>query len=161
MAYVIGFLLALLSVIILAYPFLKARLRATVGREVSKAEELARARQAIFDEMGRLKLDLDVNNITQEEYQQRMAGLRRNAAVNLRRKEELGAKAGRDEAETLEELDRKVEERIMLLRRSRRTRNGTRACPECGQHLEVEDVACPQCGTAIASGSSSQRENLR
>ena len=161
MAYAIGFLLALFSMVVLAYPFLKTRLRATVGREVDRAEELTRACQAIFHEMERLKLDLDVNNVTHEEYQQRMAGLRRNVAVNLRRKEELAAKAGPGEAETLEELDRKVEERISIIRRSKQDGNGVTTCPECERRLADQDRACPGCGTAIADGGSSQGEDPR
>ena len=87
MAYIIGTMLALLSLIVISYPFLKSRLQSQAISRPDELEELARARQSLFDEMDRLKLDLDVDNITQEEYEERIAGVRRAAATSLRDEE--------------------------------------------------------------------------
>ena len=158
MAYVIGILLTLLSVVVLAYPFLKARRAALEAKETAAVEELVRARQTIFDEMKRLRLDLDVNNITPEEYQQRTASLRRDAAVNLRREEKLRSIDSKYEAETLKELDRHVEESIRLFRHSKQHKNGAVSCLECGNLLELAEQSCPECGAMIAHGSQSPGE---
>lgn len=157
MAYIIGTLLALLSLIVISYPFLKPRLQSRAISRPDELEELARARQSLFDEMDRLKLDLDVDNITQEEYEERMGGVRHTAAASFRDEELLRAQANPDEAKALEELDSELEEKIRLLRLTQEHKNGTGNCLECGRQIMAEDTVCPACGTEITSNDPSQR----
>jgi len=157
MAYIIGTLLALLSLIVISYPFLKPRLQSQAISRPDELEELARSRQSLFDEMDRLKLDLDVANITQEEYEERIGSVRRAAAASFRDEQLLRAQANPDEAKALEELDSELEEKIRLLRLTQEHKNGTGNCLECGRQLMAEDAVCPACGTEIPRNDPSQR----
>lgn len=154
MAYIIGTMLILLSLIIISYPFLKSHLPSRAILRPEELEELDRTRQPLFDEMERLKLDLDVVNITQEEYEERMAGLRRAVAASLRDEELLPTSGNLDEAKALEVLDSELEEKIRLLRFSQEHKNGTGNCRTCGRQLKAEDTVCSQCGTEVPSNGS-------
>jgi hypothetical protein len=114
MAFIIGILLGLFSLSILVYPFLKTRYLSPDSPGDEDLEDLARARSSLMDEMERLALDLDVGNITEQQYQEGIAPLRRAAALSLRQEDQLKAHGNGSSAE----LDQVIEKRIRLLRQS-------------------------------------------
>ena len=160
MAYIIGALLALLSLIIISYPFLNPRLQSQVISRSYELEELAKARQSLFDELDRIKLDLDVDNITKKEYEELIGSVRRSAAESFRDEELLRSQTSPDEAMTLEELDNELEEKIKRLRLSHQRKNHACNCLECGRQLTLKDVACPGCGREVLSDDSPRHKTI-
>ena len=67
--------------------------------------------QSLFDDIDRLRLDLDVGNVTPEEYERQMNALRHAAAENLRA-QELTNQDNQDESQASQEVDDDLEERI-------------------------------------------------
>ena len=111
MPYVIALLLTILSIIVISHPFLKARLQTKEKSPPDPSKEPVQANQSLFDDIDRLRLDLDVGNVTPEEYERQMNALRHAAAENLRA-QELTARDNQDESQTSQEVDDALEERI-------------------------------------------------
>ena len=111
MPYVIALLLALLSLIVISHPFLKAHLQTKANSSPDPSKEPVQPNQSLFDDIDRLQLDLDVGNVTPEEYERQMNALRHAAAANLRAKE-LTAQDNQDESQISQEVDDALEERI-------------------------------------------------
>ena len=117
MPYAIAVLLALLSLIVISQPFLKAHLQSKANSPPDPAEEPDRSNRSLFDDIDRLKLDLDLGSVTPEEYERQMNALRHAAAANLRA-QELPAQRKRDESKTSQEVNDALEERIRRHRRA-------------------------------------------
>ena len=111
MPYAIAVLLALLSLIVISHPFLRAHLQSKANSLSDLSEEPDRSNRSLFDDIDRLNLDLDLGNVTPEEYERQMNALRHAAAANLRA-QELLAQGNRDESKTSQEVDDALEERI-------------------------------------------------
>ena len=111
MPYVIALLLALLSILVISHPFLKAHLQTKTNPSSDPSKEPVQPNQSLFDDIDRLWLDLDVGNVTPEEYERQMNALRHAAAENLRA-QELTARDNQDESQTSQEVDDALEERI-------------------------------------------------
>ena len=76
MPYAIVVLLALLSLIVISHPFLKAHLQSKANSPPDPSEEPDRSNQSLFDDIDRLKLDLDLGSVTPQEYERQMNALR-------------------------------------------------------------------------------------
>jgi hypothetical protein len=114
MAVIIGILLALLCLVVLALPFLKARYFDSL-LESDRDTGLDGEIRALFSEMERLRLDRDVGYLTDEEYRQRLDPLRLTAADLLRRRQH--SPAASHQAPTIPpDLDRRIEESVRSLR---------------------------------------------
>ncbi len=114
MAVLIGILLALLCLVVLALPFLKARYSSSLlssELEPDSDDEI----RTVFNEMERLKLDRDVGYLTEQEYRERLQPLRVTAADLLRRRQQSTATS--DQSPTIpHDLDQRIEEAISSLR---------------------------------------------
>ncbi len=114
MAFLIASLLVILCIALVAYPFLgKHYLRNSTFLPHS-LQELRLLRQSLYEEIERLKMDVDVGQVTQQEYEDRVRDLRHWAAATLRKEHQVG----QDHHEADGGLDRALEEEIARLRRS-------------------------------------------
>lgn len=120
MHYLIALMLALLSLLVVSYPLLKARQREAPSPEPSYTKDrLGRKVEDAFDDIDRLQMEFELGVIERQEYQQQMDDLRRVAAVSLRAYEE-EAQGEIDEAPTPKDRDDLLEERIRLRRLAQR-----------------------------------------
>lgn len=124
MHYLIAFLLALLSLLVVSYPLLKARQRETTPPEPSDApDQLGRNVESAFDAIDQLQMEFELGVIEQRDYQRQMNELRRAAAESLRTYE-METFGSANDAPDPENLDDLLEERIRLRRRALRNSNG-------------------------------------
>jgi hypothetical protein len=113
MAVLIGILLALLCLVVLAIPFLKARYLHSMSGEHEETG-LDNEIRTLFGEMERLKLDRDVGYLTEAEYLERLQPLRLSTADLLRRRQQSAASG---QPQTIPpDLDQRIEEAIHSLR---------------------------------------------
>jgi len=114
MAVVIGILLALLCLVVLALPFVKAR-HASPTATTDVDTDLDSEIRTVFSEMERLKLDRDVGYLTDQEYRERLEPLRLVTADLLRRRQQSITTS--DQPQPIpQDLDQRIEEEISRLR---------------------------------------------
>lgn len=89
-----GLLLSLACVAVVALPLLRARLQQRREEALSALEGVVARKEAIYEEMRTLALELDLGHITEEEFRARLSPLRVRAAQLLRQQEALEARAG-------------------------------------------------------------------
>ncbi len=106
MALIIGILLGLLSLVVLALPFL--RKERVGGLRSGNAGSLREKRIAIYQEIRTLENDLNLGQVPPEEYEQRLRDYRLRAAELLMEEEEL------------KQIDFDLEQEITLRRRNGR-----------------------------------------
>ncbi len=124
MHYLIALLLALLSILVVSYPLLKARQRETTPPEPSDVpDQLGRNVESAFDEIDQLQMEFELGTIEPQDYQRQMNELRRAAAESLRAYE-METFGSMNDAPAPESLDDLLEERIRLRRRALRNNNG-------------------------------------
>ena len=104
MLLVIGLLLAVGCVAVVLLPFLRARAGADAFSLQDASLEVELRRQATYDEIRTLRLEYELSNIPEEEYQTRFRLLRLQAAATLRDQQRLEL--------ALQEFDRELEAEI-------------------------------------------------
>ena len=139
MALVIGTLLALFCIAIVAYPFLKTRLRAGARNDGPSGEQVGKLGD-IYDRIRTLQLEYQLGQVPEHLYREQLREYRLQAAAALRRQVQ-------EQAAAPEWL---LEQEILAARGGLRTeQGGAAACPNCrtlpGPGLEV----CPECGTEL------------
>ena len=118
MHYLLALLLALLSLLVISYPLLKARQREDEPQPPSNADNpLTRNIESAFDEIDQLQMEFELGVIEPDDYQRRMNELRRDAAESLRAYDQQSPTSPDD-------LDALIEERIRLRRLTLRNDNG-------------------------------------
>lgn len=121
MGIALGAALAVVVVLALLSPFLSQSRPQVVTAEGETTDSLLalRARRdAVLEEIRLLRLDLELDTITEADFQERVHGLRLRAAILLRREEQLGAEIqDRDAA-----LEREISARRSLRRHQRSSR---------------------------------------
>ena len=123
MHYLIALLLALLSILVVSYPLLKARQRETTPGEPSNTpDQLGRNVESAFDEIDQLQMEFELGVIDPQDYQRQMDELR-NAAADTLRAYEMETFGSTNDAPTPESLDDLLEERIRLRRRTLQNNN--------------------------------------
>ena len=124
MHYLIALLLALLCILVVSYPLLKARQRETAPPEPSDVpDQLGRNVESAFDEIDQLQMEFELGTIEPQDFQRQMNELRHAAAESLRAYE-METFGSTKDAPTPESLDDLLEERIRLRRRALRNNNG-------------------------------------
>ncbi len=104
MGLIIGILLGLISLVVLALPFF--RKERVGGRNAGNAGGLREQRISIYQEIRTLENDLNLGQVPQEEYEQRLRDYRLRAAELMMEEEEL------------KQIDFDLEEEITLRRRN-------------------------------------------
>ena len=123
MHYLIALLLALLSLLVVSYPLLKARQRETTPSDPSNTpDQLSRNIESAFDEIDQLQMEFELGVIEPQDYQRQMNDLRRAAAETLRIYE-METFGSTNDAPTPESIDDLLEERIRLHRRALQNNN--------------------------------------
>lgn len=120
MHYLIALLLALLSILVVSYPLLKARQReATPGEPSNTPDQLGRNVESAFDEIDQLQMEYELGVIDPQDYQRHMDELRRAAAQTLRAYDHELRESAHD-SPTATDMDDLLEERIRQRRHSLR-----------------------------------------
>jgi hypothetical protein len=93
MALLIGATLAVVSILILVYPFLKARIRAQPGDSPGGAPIPIGGLEAIYQEISTLRLEYQLGKVPENVYQELLRDYRLQAAVALRQQAQAGESA--------------------------------------------------------------------
>lgn len=93
MELLIGATLAVVSILILVYPFLKARIRAQPKDSPGGASWNAPELEAIYQEISTLRLEYQLGKVPENVYQELLRGYRLQAAVALRQQAQAGESA--------------------------------------------------------------------
>ena len=136
MALYIGIALTLLSLLVLASPFF----RKTTASQTLR--QLRSRREAIYQEIKVLQNDLALGHMSQEEYESRIRENRLQAAEILR------------EDDHLAEAEKRLENEILRMRRTRGAAKERWECPNCGASAEDGEAACLECSTALVERAS-------
>ena len=123
MHYLIALMLALLSLLVVSYPLLKARQREAQSHDPSYTKNrLGRNVEDAFDDIDRLQMEFELGTIETQDHQRQMDELRRTAAESLRAYEQQ-ALGSTDESPTPKDIDDLLEKRIRLRRLAQRRQN--------------------------------------
>lgn len=114
MHYLIALLLALLSLLVISYPLLKARQRDTTPPDPSNTDNhLVQNIEKTFDEIDQLQMEFELGVIEPDDYHRRMDELRRAAAESLRAYDQ-NSPASPDDLDAL--LEERIRHRRLTLR---------------------------------------------
>ena len=138
---ILGAVLAFFSIAIVAYPFLKSRLRvhSEHGRIDPRSEtEL----ENIYDSIRTLQLEYQLGQVPENVYREHLRDYRQRAAVTLHQQI-------RDQAGPPDWL---LEQEVLVARAGLRiTDGGPRPCPSCGSLPSLEMRVCPECGAELGN----------
>ena len=140
MAWVVGAALAVFSILVVAYPFLRSRLWSRTGLPRSRARPTVLELEAIYDAVHTLQLEYQLGRIPENLYREQLQGYRLQAAAALRQgtTEEPGA------------LDWLLEQEVLVARAALRIADGgPRPCPNCRSLSAAGMTRCPECGAQL------------
>ncbi len=155
MAFILGLSFAFLAILLLAWPVLR-RNRAAPDATPSQAplSQVALRRSRIYDDIKTLVLDHELGNIPDQEYEEKLAVYRIDAARAIRDQEQL------QQAQATLEDD--LEREVLELRRSWGSVTETTICAVCGREMDAAAELCPRCelplGRETASGETTSAE---
>ena len=154
----LGAILALLSVAVAVYPFIRDRFFGasangtadSSGKESGgKTPEHADALESIYDAIRTLQLERELGNIPEGLYREQFNGYRMQAALILRQRD--GVRGG--------EKDLSLEEEIKLARTGLyNPSSGGFACSNCTRPVPAGNDNCPECGVGGALAIRAFRE---
>ena len=138
MAVVVGLTFAFLAIVALAWPVLKRR-RSRVTQEAppDAIQEALRRRDRVYDDIKTLILDHELGNVPGDEYAQKLAAFRIDAARAIRDLEQV-RQAGAEE-------DDDLENEVLELRRTWGSVKDTVFCGICGRDVDAAAPLCPRC----------------
>ena len=155
MAFILGLSFAFLAILLLAWPVLR-RSRAAPDTTPSQGplSEVALRRSRIYDDIKTLVLDHELGNIPDQEYEEKLAAYRIDAARAIRDQEQLQqAQASLEDA---------LESEVLELRRSWGSVKETAICAVCDREVDAAAGLCPRCelplGQETASGETTSAE---
>ena len=140
MTLIVGAVLALFSLVIVAYPFLKFRMRAQGSHGPAITGAAPPELEPVYDAIRTLQLEYQLGKVPENLYREQLTGYRLQAASILRQR-----------VEDREGAPEWVLEQEVLVSRAalRGTDGGPRACPNCRSLVSPELVACPECGANL------------
>tara|TARA_B100000315_G_scaffold187800_1_gene177460 strand:+ start:4098 stop:4544 length:447 start_codon:yes stop_codon:yes gene_type:complete len=137
MGLVVGAALALFSVAIVAFPFLKSRLRTWVEGPTVAASPEAPELESIYEAIRTLRLEHELGQVPEQLYREQLQGYRVQAATALRQR----AREQDDDPEW------SLEQEVLAARAALRGAGGVSTpCPSCGADSVPGDGGCPECG---------------
>lgn len=138
MAVVVGLTFAFLAIVALAWPVLmRRRSRAVQVAPHDAIQEALRRRDRVYDDIKTLILDHELGNVPGDEYAQKLAAFRIDAARAIRDLEQV-RQAGAEEDESLEN-------EVLELRRSWGSVKDTLLCQVCVREVDAAAPLCPGC----------------
>ncbi len=142
MALLVGAALAVFSVAVVVYPFLKPRLRARGDGPRAGAGLAGLDLETIYDAIRTLQLEYQLGQIPENLYREQLRGYRVQAAAALRRS--MNERAGPP--------DWLMEQEVMVARAALRgAGGGPRSCPNCRSLPGPGMAVCPECGAKLES----------
>lgn len=149
MSIIIGAVLAILSVAVVIYPFLKSRhwgrVEATPEASGSEALDL----EATFEAIRTLQLEHQLGKVPEGLYQEQLRAYRLQAAAALKQQAETQAR----------DADWALEQEIQVARASISHQNGgAPRCPNCGTAVSAGLNQCPECSIELPLGRPGSRE---
>lgn len=142
MALLIGAALAVLSIAIVVYPFLRARFRVQAEASDDSLDSDVLGLESIYEEIRTLQLEYQLGKIPEGVYQEQLRAYRIQAAAILR---------GQVQAGAVEDADWTLEQEILAAREALRGSNGSSdRCRRCGAHIGPGVSDCSACGTKLA-----------
>ena len=143
MTLIVGAVLAVLSIAIVAYPFLRSRLRSG-SRESRSDTDWATELGNIYDSIRTLQLEYQLGQVPDNLYREHLRDYRLQAAATLRRRTQ-------DQASAPDWL---LEQEVLTARAILRAANGgPRPCPSCRSLPGPGVTVCPECGTELGNPS--------
>ena len=140
MALLVGAALALFSIAIVVYPFLRRRFRFGTGRPKSEVRPTAPELDAIYDAIRTLQLEYQLGRVPEYLYREQLQSYRVQAATALRQ----------EMTEQTSDLERLFEQEVLVARAVLRSVNGgPRPCPNCRSLPGPELTLCPECGAQL------------
>ena len=140
MALIIGAALAVLSVAVIMYPFLKPRVRTGDHGGVSAVDPAATEVEPVYDAIRTLQLEYQLGKVPENLYLEQLAGYRLQAAGVLRQR--AAQRTGYDEW--------LLEQKVLLARTAlRAAADGPQKCPRCGATVGASLAACAECGANL------------
>ena len=139
-----GAALAVLSVAVVIYPFLKSRLRTRAGDSPKGGGSTAPDLEPIYDSIRTLHLEYQLGQVPDNLYREQLRGYRLQAANVLRRRDH-------DRAGAPGWL---LEQEVLLARATMRAIDGPagkppRLCPNCRTLPGPDMTVCPECGARL------------
>lgn len=146
LAYLLGFLLALVSIALLAIPMLRrVRTMPRPSLSLDSLKDVQWQRQQVFDEIRILILDHDLGNLRPDEYNENLGAYRLQVADLLRQEEQL--------LHDVKYMDEQIEDQILALRMSWGAVKEVTICGECGGGRDVNATLCPRCEFVSEDGN--------
>jgi hypothetical protein len=137
MGLVLGAALALFSIAIVAFPFLKSRLRDSGEVPVTAVGQEALEMESLYEAIRILRLEYELGQVPQQLYREQLQGYRLQAAAALRQRV----------------MDREgdpewaLEQEVLTARAALRGAGGVSLpCPSCGAASTPGGGPCPECG---------------
>jgi hypothetical protein len=141
MAIFIGAVLAVLSIAVIIYPFLKLRFSDERQALLPNEDSEGPALEAVFGDIRTLQLEHQLGKIPPRLYQEQLDAYRIQAAAALKRQMESPAR----------DADWALEQEIMLARANLAQRNGWHTpCPNCGTAVSASQSQCSECGIELS-----------
>ncbi len=136
MAIAVAGILGLLSIAVLAFPFLKYRSRGPAANPTHISDSTEPELDTIYDAIRTLQLEHQLGNVPETAYREQLEGYRLQAAVLLRKQ---------FEAEDLS-AHQALEQEILAARAAINGSDSQVAtCPDCNATLMARAQRCPQC----------------
>lgn len=146
MAVVVGLTFAFLAIVALAWPVLRRRRsHATKQAPPDAIQEALRRRDRVYDDIKTLILDHELGNVPADEYAQKLAAFRIDAARAIRDLEQV-RQAGAEE-------DDDLEKEVLELRRSWGSVKDTLFCQVCVREVDAAARLCPRCEMPLGGGN--------
>lgn len=150
MILLVAAVLVILSVGVVAYPFLKNRFPATSNDEPPGRQPYSTEVDAALDAIRTLQLEHQLGNVPEELYREQLQAYRVQAASSLRQEMEgLG----------LEE-DRELEQEVLMTRLAAGGDGGRNLCFGCGRALGEDTLVCGACGRETPSPEPGNGQGL-
>ena len=142
MTLLVGAALAVFSLAIVVYPFLRSRLGSRDGGARAETRTAAPELESIYDAIGTLQLEYQLGRIPEHLYREQLQGYRVQAATTLRRG--MATREG--------DMDWLLEQEVLVARAALRSANGgPRPCPNCRTLSGPGMAVCPECGARLNS----------
>lgn len=142
MTLLVGAALAVFSLAIVVYPFLRSRFGSRNGGARPETRTVPTGLESIYDAIGTLQLEYQLGRIPEHLYQEQLQGYRVQAATTLRRG--MATPEG--------DIDWLLEQEVLVARAALRSANGgPPPCPNCRTLPGPGMAVCPECGARLDS----------
>ena len=143
MALLVGAVLAVFSIAIVVYPFLRSRFQTRSGDGRPGADSAAELGN-IYDSIRTLQLEYQLGQVPDHLYREQLRDYRLRAAAALRQRM-------KDQASAPDWL---LEQEVLTVRAVlRAAEGGPTACPNCGSLPGPGLTVCPECGAELGNPS--------